>query len=73
MAQGLRIQLLSVAVHIKGLTNGIAGKRAPANHHLIATTDGYHATIQLFAVDMLHVITRLGLQHGGAQQHEYGC
>ena len=45
LSQGLRIQLLSVAVHIKGLTYGIAGKGAPAYHHLISTTDGYHATV----------------------------
>ena len=45
LSQGLRIQLLSVAVHIKGLTYGIADKGAPAYHHLISTTDGYHATV----------------------------
>ena len=61
LAQGLRVQLLSVAIHIKGLTYSIAGKSAPANHHLLALTYGHHTTIQLFAVDMLHIVTRLSL------------
>ena len=45
LSQGLRIQLLSVAIHIKGFAHSIAGECTPAYHYLIATTDGYHATV----------------------------
>ena len=61
LAHGFGIEFHTVAIHIKGFAHGIAGECAPADHHLTATADGHHATVQLFAVDMLHVVTRLGL------------
>ena len=59
--QGLGIEFLAIAIHIKGLVGSIAGQHAPAHHHMTAMAKRHGAAVQLLHVHLTHIIARLSL------------
>ncbi len=53
------VEFLTIAVDIEGLSFSIGGECAPTDHYLLAVSDGYHTSVQMFAFDLLHVVVRL--------------
>ena len=67
LGEGLLVQLLAIAVDVEGLTSGIAGERAPADHHLLSAADGHHTAVQLLTVHLVKIVAGLG------REAEHAC
>ena len=59
LGERLAVEFLAIAVDIEGLSDSIGGEGAPTDDDLLTISDGHNPTVQVFTLDLLHVVVRL--------------